>query len=60
MKAAESAMKISLPTIKDGKILKFLFLPDEHDPSSLLEEEGEMNLKKELRKQWYFLTIYSD
>ena len=60
MKAAESAMKISLPTIKDGKILKFLFLPDEHDPSSLLEEEGEMNLKKELRNQWYFLTIYSD
>ena len=28
MKAAESAMKISLPTIKDGKILKFLFLPE--------------------------------
>ena len=48
MKAAESAMKIALPIIKrDGRILKFLFLPDSEDPSSLLEKEGKNNLKKE-------------
>ena len=50
MKAAESAMKISLPTIKDGKILKFLFLPDEHDPSSLLEEEGRDEFEERIEK----------
>lgn len=50
MKAAESAMKISLPTIKDGKILKFLFLPDAHDPSSLLEDEGRDEFEERLDK----------
>ena len=50
MKAAESAMKISLPTIKDGKILKFLFLPDGHDPSSLLEEEGRGEFEERIEK----------
>lgn len=50
MKAAESAMKISLPTIKDGKILKFLFLPDAHDPSSLLEEEGRDEFEERIDK----------
>ena len=50
MKAAESAMKISLPIIKDGKILKFLFLPNEHDPSSLLEEEGRDEFEERIEK----------
>ena len=50
MKAAESAMKISLPIIKDGKILKFLFLPNQHDPSSLLEEEGRDEFEERIEK----------
>ena len=48
MKAAESAMKISLPIIRDGKILKFLFLPNNEDPSSLLEKEGKEEFEKRI------------
>ena len=33
-----------------GKILKFLFLPDEHDPSSLLEEEGRDEFEERIEK----------
>ncbi len=48
MKAAESAMKIALPIIRDGKILKFLFLPNNEDPSSLLEKEGKEEFEKRI------------
>ena len=48
MKAAESAMKICLPIIRDGKILKFLFLPNNEDPSSLLEKEGKEEFEKRI------------
>ena len=48
MKAAESAMKIALPIIRDGRILKFLFLPDSEDPSSLLEKEGKEQFEKRI------------
>ena len=48
LKAAESAMKISLPVVRDGKILKFLFLPDNEDPSSLLEKEGKEEFEKRI------------
>ncbi len=39
-KAAESALNVSLSILRDGKKIKFLFLPEGEDPSSLLEEEG--------------------
>ena len=40
VKAAESALNICLPILRDGKKMKFLFLPEGEDPSSLLEKEG--------------------
>ena len=40
VKAAESALNISLSGLRDGKKIKFMFLPEGEDPSSLLEKEG--------------------
>ena len=47
MKAAESAMKICLPIIRDGKFLNFYFFYNE-DPSSLLEKEGKEEFEKRI------------
>ncbi|QKJ65671.1 DNA primase [Deefgea piscis] len=40
IKAAWRALENSLPEVKDGKELKFLFLPAEHDPDSYVQEFG--------------------
>lgn len=40
LKAAWRALENSLPIIKDGHIVKFLFLPDKEDPDSLVRAEG--------------------
>ena len=38
--AAWRALETCLPHTKDGRQLKFLFLPDGHDPDTLVAEEG--------------------
>jgi DNA primase len=38
--AAWRALEICLPYAKEGRQLKFLFLPDGHDPDTLVAEEG--------------------
>jgi DNA primase len=38
--AAWRAMENSLPLARDGRELKFMFLPDGHDPDTLVAEEG--------------------
>lgn len=40
VKAAWRALENSLPEVKDGKELKFLFLPAEHDPDSYVQAFG--------------------
>ncbi len=40
-KAAWRALETSLPEIRDGRTMSFLFLPDGHDPDSLVKEEGQ-------------------
>ena len=40
VKAAESALNVSLSGLRDGKKIRFMFLPEGEDPSSLLEKEG--------------------
>ena len=40
VKAAESALNISLSGLRDGKKIRFMFLPEGEDPSSLPEKEG--------------------
>ncbi|MEM7083819.1 MAG: DNA primase [Pseudomonadota bacterium] len=39
-KAAWRALETCLPEVRDGRTLSFLFLPDGHDPDSLVKEEG--------------------
>ena len=54
--ASKLALEIAIPVVKDGKRVKFLFLPDDHDPASLLLEKG----KDELPKQINDATNLSD
>ena len=44
--ASKLALDIAIPVVKDGKRVKFLFLPDDHDPASLLLEKGKEELPK--------------
>lgn len=39
-KAAWRALENALPHLQDGKQLRFLFLPSEHDPDSYIREHG--------------------
>ena len=39
-KAAWRALEVSLPFASDHKPVRFLFLPDGHDPDSIIREEG--------------------
>jgi DNA primase len=38
--AAWRALQVALPEAREGRELRFLFLPDGHDPDSLVAEEG--------------------
>lgn len=56
-KAAQRALENSLPTLKDGKSLFFLFLPAEHDPDSFVRaHSGKLFEKKLLNESVPFST----
>ncbi|HEY6865360.1 MAG TPA: DNA primase [Burkholderiales bacterium] len=38
--AAWKALEVSLPAVTDTKVVRFLFLPPEHDPDSFVRERG--------------------
>ncbi len=38
--AAWKALEVALPVVKEGHLLRFLLLPEKHDPDSLVSEEG--------------------
>ncbi len=38
--AAWKALQVALPTIREGKQINFMFLPDGEDPDSLVQKEG--------------------
>ena len=40
LKAAWRALENALPLASDGRELKFMFLPEGHDPDTLVAEEG--------------------
>ena len=58
--AAWRALENSLPHVREGRQLRFLFLPDGHDPDSLVGEEGreafEARLSSALPLSEYLLT----
>jgi DNA primase len=48
-RAARRAMDASLPHATDNKIIKFLFLPAEHDPDSYVRELGAEAFEQQVR-----------
>lgn len=61
--AAWRALENSLSQIRDGRQIRFLFLPEGHDPDSLVGEEGreafEARLDRAIPLSEYFLTHLS-
>jgi len=47
-KAAWQALEVSLAHLADGKTVRFLFLPAEHDPDSFVRERGAEALEREI------------
>lgn len=39
-KAARRALEVALPFAKDTRVMRFLFLPQEHDPDSFIQQQG--------------------
>lgn len=48
-RAARRALDASLPHASDDKTIKFLFLPQEHDPDSYIREMGAEAFEKQVR-----------
>jgi DNA primase len=48
-KGAWRALENALPLARDGRELKFMFLPDGHDPDSLVAEEGREAFESRLK-----------
>lgn len=48
--AAKRALKTTLPVIKDGLEVRFLFLPDGEDPDSLVRKEGKQKFEQRIKQ----------
>lgn len=48
-RAARRALDASLPHVNDNKVIKFLFLPTEHDPDSYVRELGAEAFEQQVR-----------
>ncbi len=57
-KAAWRALENSLPHLQDGKQLRFLFLPPEHDPDSYIREHGKEAFERLLGEEALPLSGY--
>lgn len=55
-KAARRTLEIALPLLNDGRELKFFILPNDHDPDSLIRQEG---LEK-FHSLWQSAPLLSD
>jgi len=47
-RAARRALEACLPQVSDNKTIKFLFLPQEHDPDSFVRERGAEAFEQEI------------
>jgi DNA primase len=50
MRAAWRALENAFPALQDGKAVKFLFLPSEHDPDSYIREHGTEGFAQRVRE----------
>ena len=58
--AAWGALKNVLPVISDGKVIKFLFLPEGEDPASLLEKDSVEEFKTKSRNSTLLSEYFID
>lgn len=49
-RAARRAMEQALPLLSDTRVVKFLFLPAQHDPDSYVREKGAEAFEREIAK----------
>ncbi|SFD77815.1 DNA primase [Massilia yuzhufengensis] len=49
-RAARRALEACLPQVSDNKTIKFLFLPQEHDPDSFVRERGADAFEQEIHE----------
>ncbi len=49
-KAAKRALETSLPLVRDGRQIRFLFLPEGEDPDSLIQKDGRALFEQHLNK----------
>jgi DNA primase len=56
--AAWRALRHALPEARDGREIRFLFLPDGHDPDSLVGEEGRERFEERVKTQTQPLSDY--
>lgn len=47
-KASWRAMEVGLPVLTDGKELRFLTLPNNHDPDSFVKEHGKIAMQQQI------------
>jgi DNA primase len=55
--AALRALEHALPMVSQGRQIKFLFLPPEHDPDSLIREEGKEKFLKRLAQSEHLSSM---
>lgn len=56
--AAWKALDAALPHLQEGRQLRFLALPDGHDPDSLVREEGEASFRERLQSAQMFSEYF--
>lgn len=56
-KAALRAMENIIPAIQDDKIVRFVFLPEKHDPDSYVFQYGKEQFENEIENSMYFLDF---
>lgn len=48
-RAAQKALEVCLPAMKDGRQVKFLFLPDGEDPDTMVRSHGKASFEQAVR-----------
>lgn len=49
-RAAWRTLELALPALSDGRELRFLVLPEQHDPDSLIRQEGVGGMKRRIEQ----------
>lgn len=58
--AAERALHLTLPLMEDGKSVRFLFLPENEDPDSLIQKEGKPAFEQRILTATPLSTYFFD